>query len=144
MRLPRSSNWRTLAEDWRTRPGLVALADGSLLHWELGGKDANTERALLLRRYTSALARFRLAGVPVCSYISRPNAREVANTAALLALRDCERGSRARCAQCEGRPDSLCEALRVLADRELMGHLRAGESSALFRSLSPVLQRVCA
>jgi hypothetical protein len=129
-----------LAESWRDRPGLVAVADGSLVHWELGGKSADEARALLLRRYTTALARFRDAGIPLCSYISRPNAREVTNAAALLALHDCDRGSRAQCAQCECRPDRLCELLRVLADRDLFPRLRPGESSAMFRALSPVMQ----
>lgn len=130
-----------LADAWRSRPGLLALADGSLVRWELGGKSPDTGRALLLRRYTEALARFRAMGVPVCSYISRPNARDVANAAALLALRDCDRGSRARCLQCEGRPDRLCEALRVLADRDLLAYLRPGESTGMFRSFAPVLQQ---
>ena len=130
-----------LADSWHDRPGLVAFADGSLVRWELGGKNLEGSRATLLRRYTDALARFRAAGVPVCSYISRPNAREVANSAALLALHDCDRGDHAACTLCLGRSDRLCELLRVLADRDLLDHLRPGESSGLFRSLAPVLQR---
>ena len=130
-----------LAEGWRERPGLVAIADGSLVRWELGGKLSDSGRARLLLRYTSALARFRAAGVPVCSYISRPNSREVANTCALLALHDCDRIGRSACTQCEGRKDRLCESLRVLADRDLLTHMSPGECSGLFRSLAPVLQR---
>jgi hypothetical protein len=83
---------------------------------------------------------FRALGVPICSYISRPNAREVANTAALLALRECDRGERALCSRCAGSRNRMCETLRVLPDRDLFGHLQPGEASCLFRSLAPVLQ----
>ncbi len=128
-----------LAEEWRHRGDLVAVADGNLARWEFGGKRTDGARAALLARYTAALARFRELGVPVCSYISRPNAREVANAAALLAARDCAHGS-AGCRHCEGRQPPLCESLRALNDAKLMAHLRIGQRSALFRSLAPVLQ----
>jgi len=128
-----------LAEEWRDRPGLLAVADGNLIRWEFGGKRPDPARAILLRRFTAALARFRALGVPICSYISRPNAREVANTAALLAVRDCDRGA-GHCARCSGRREPLCTLLRVLNDRALLTHLAPGERSGLFRSLAPVLQ----
>jgi hypothetical protein len=127
------------AEAWRERRGLVAIADGNLVRWELGGKAPTPGAAALLRRFTAALARFRLAGIPICSYISRPNAREVANMAAILAVHDCDRKGRGPCDRCRERPDRLCEALRVLADRDLFGHLLPGQSSGLYRPLAPVM-----
>lgn len=128
-----------LVEQWRGRANLVAVADGNLVRWEMGGKRPDPARIALLRRYVAALARFRALDVPVCSYISRPNAREVANAAHLLALRDCE-SSGSGCSRCVGRADRLCDDLRLLTDRELLAHLRVGERSALFCSLAPVLR----
>ncbi|HWE61655.1 MAG TPA: DNA double-strand break repair nuclease NurA [Chloroflexota bacterium] len=124
--------------EWRDRPSLVAVADGSLVRWEFGGRAPDPARGALLHRYTLALARFRELGVPICSYISRPNAREVANALSLLALQDCacDPGS---CAQCRGRREALCTVLRVLPDRAVLAHLRPGERCGLFRSQAPVL-----
>lgn len=132
-----------LAEAWRDRPGLVAFADGNLAHWEFGGRKPDPARTALLRRYTLALARFRELEVPVCSYISRPNAREVANTARLLATQECS-GDGAQCPSCLGRREPLCALLRALPDRALLSHLRPGQRSALFRSLAPVLDHYAA
>ncbi len=128
-----------LAEAWRGRANLVAVADGNLVRWEMGGKRPDPARIALLRRYVTALGRFRALDVPVCSYMSRPNAREVANAASLLALQACGSDG-AACSRCAGRADLLCDDLRLLTDRELLTHLRVGERSALFRSLAPVLR----
>jgi hypothetical protein len=127
-----------LAEEWQGHRALVALADGSLVRWEFGGKRPDPFRAGLLKRFAGALARFRAMAVPVCSYISRPNAREVANAAALLAVHGCDRDS-GGCRRCAGLREPLCELLRLLPDRTLLSHLGTGERSALFRSLAPVL-----
>lgn len=127
-----------LAEERRHRPGLLAVADGSLVRWEFGGKRPDALRLSLLQRYAGALARFRAMGVPVCGYISRPNAREVANAAALLAVQDCDHGG-GGCRACAARREPLCELVRLLPDRHLLAHLEPGERSALFRSLAPVL-----
>lgn len=127
-----------LAAAWRDRPGLIAVADGNLIRWDFGGRKPDPARGALLRRYTQALARFRELEVPVCSFISRPNAREVSNAASLLALQSCGEAP-ARCAHCVGRKEPLCAQMRALPDRALLAHLRPGERSALFRSLAPVL-----
>ena len=129
----------TLAAEWRDRPNLVAITDGNLVRWEFGGKRPDPARAALLRRYAAALARFRALGVPVCGYISRPNAREVANAASLLAVQSCD-GDTSGCRSCLRRRDPLCDLLRVLPDRALLAHLRPGERSALFRSLAAIQQ----
>jgi NurA domain-containing protein len=128
-----------LAEEWHGREDLVAIADGTLVRWEFGAKQAGPARAALLARYLAALAKFRALGVPVCSYISRPNSRDVANSLSLLAGQDCRRSSRV-CAQCAGRQTPLCESLHTFSDARLMEHLRPGRRSALFRDVKPVLQ----
>lgn len=127
-----------LAEEWRDRPNLLAIADGSLVRWEFGGRELDPARAALLGRYTRALTRFRELEVPICSYISRPNAREVANALSLLALQECAEDM-VRCAHCRGRREPLCAQARVLPDRALLAHLAPGDRSALFHAQAPVL-----
>ena len=128
-----------LATEWRDRPSLLAVADGNLVRWEFGGRRPDPSRLALLRRYTSALTRFRTLGVPVCSYISRPNAREVSNALSLLALQSCSENP-ATCVRCRGRREGLCSLMRQLPDRSLFSYLRPGERSGLFRALAPVLE----
>jgi hypothetical protein len=127
-----------LAAQHRDSPNPVAIADGSLVRWEFGGRRPTVGRAVLLQRYTAALARFRALRVPVCSFISRPNAREVANALSLLQVQRCS-GDRAACSTCRARSEPLCSSLRQLADRDLLTHLPVGRRSALFRVQSPVL-----
>lgn len=128
-----------LAAEWSERPALVAMADGSLVRWEFGGRRPDPARLQLLRRYTAALARFRELRVPVCSYISRPNAREVANALSLLSLQSCQ-GAAGSCEHCRRRPEALCTVVRHLPDRALFPHVQRGSRSALFRAQSPILE----
>jgi hypothetical protein len=128
-----------LAEERHGREDLVAIADGTLVHWEFGAKQAGPARAALLARYLAALAKFRTLGVPVCSYISRPNSRDVANSLSVLATLDCRRANHL-CTQCLGRRTPLCESLHSFNDARLMEHLQPGRRSALFRDVKPVLQ----
>ncbi len=125
---------------------VVAVLDGTLLLWQLAGRAAE-ERfvAEAIERYAAGLLEFRRLGVPVCSYVSRPNGREVTN---LLRLAACptgdeggegSKGGGAACRSCvEGR--CVRELLEPLPDRALMGCLRHGERSARFASRSPVLR----
>ncbi len=140
---------RTLAEQARLleivrelRPSpLVAVLDGTLLLWQLAGR-AGEERfvAEAIAEYAAGLLEFRRLGVPVCSYVSRPNGRELTN---LLRLAACPSGGEGvappRCAHCV---DGQCvrDFLEPLPDRALMGHLRHGERSGRFASRSPVLR----
>ncbi len=128
-----------LAEEWQGREDLVAIADGTLVHWEFGAKQAGPARAALLARYLAALAKFRALGVPICSYISRPNSRDVSNALSVLATQDCGLTNR-KCVQCSGRHTPLCDSLHTFNDARLMEHLRPGQRSALFRDVKPVLQ----
>ncbi len=120
---------------------LVAVLDGTLLLWQLAGR-AGEERfvAEAIAEYAAGLLEFRRLGVPVCSYVSRPNGRELTN---LLRLAACPSGgddvAPTRCAHCV---DGECarEFLEPLPDRALMDHLRHGERSGRFASRSPVLR----
>jgi len=120
---------------------LVAVLDGTLLLWQLAGR-AGEERfvAEAIAEYAAGLLEFRRLGVPVCSYVSRPNGRELTN---LLRLAACPSGGDdvvpTRCANCV---DGECarDFLEPLPDRALMDHLRHGERSGRFASRSPVLR----
>jgi hypothetical protein len=140
----------------------VAIVDGTLLLWQLSGRAAEEEYvAAAIAEYAAGLDEFRHLGVPVCSYVSRPNGREVIN---LLRLAACPRGMEVgeippvlqrglfdgldgaghrRCPVCR---DGECvrDVLEPLTDRVLMEHLRPGERSARFASRSPVLRHYTA
>ena len=68
---------------------VVAVADGTLLLWQLAGRAA--EEAFVaeaIATYAAGLREFRRLGVPVCSYVSRPNGHEVVNLLRLAACPD--------------------------------------------------------
>jgi len=119
---------------------LVAVLDGTLLLWQLAGR-AGEERfvAAAIAEYAAGLLEFRRLGVPVCSYVSRPNGRELTNLLRLAACPSSGEGATTRCAHCV---DGQCarDVLEPLPDRALMGHLRHGERSGRFASRSPVLR----
>jgi hypothetical protein len=141
---------RTLAEQQRAlelaaaaREGapVVAVADGTLLLWQLSGRAAEEAYvAEAIAGYAAGLEAFRRLGVPVCSYVSRPGGHEVVN---LLRLAACPEGphgnTTAGCERCV-HGQCLRDLLEPLPDRALMGHLRPGERSARFASRSPVLR----
>ncbi len=114
-----------LAERRSGRP-VLAMADGTLIRWMLRGMKNRRLETTLLARYVAVLDRFREAGIPVCSYVSRPGNAEVVN---LLRLWRDE-------PDWEASPDSL----RGLHDRHLFErHLDGDHRSAVFLSRSEVL-----
>ncbi|WP_420457583.1 DNA double-strand break repair nuclease NurA [Rubrivirga sp.] len=117
----------TADQERRSGRAVVAMADGTLIRWMLRGMKNRRLETLLLARYVAELDRFREAGIPVCSYVSRPANAEVVN---LLRLHRDE-------PDWEPGPDSL----RGLQDRHLyQRRLAVGERSAVFLSRSEVLK----
>ena len=115
------------AERRSGRP-ILAMADGTLIRWMLRGMKNRSLETKLLTRYVAELERFREAGIPVCSYVSRPANAEVVN---LLRLHLGEE-------DWSTDPDSL----RGLHDRHLFEHrLDSGQRSAVFLSRSEVLSQ---
>ncbi len=115
------------AERRSGRP-IVAMADGTLIRWMLRGMKNRRLETQLLTRYVAELDRFRDAGIPVCSYVSRPANAEVVNLLRLHLGED----------DWSTAPDSL----RGLHDRHLFEHrLDAGQRSAVFLSRSEVLSQ---
>ena len=118
--------FETAAAERRSGRPVVAIADGTLIRWMLRGMKNRRLETELLARYVAELERFREAGIPVCSYVSRPANAEVVN---LLRL---HRGED----DWSTEPDSL----RGLHDRHLFEHrLERGHRSAVFLSRSEVL-----
>ena len=118
--------FETAAAERRSGRPVLAIADGTLIRWMLRGMKNRRLETELLARYVAELDRFREAGIPVCSYVSRPANAEVVN---LLRL---HRGED----DWSTEPDSL----RGLHDRHLFEHrLDKGSRSAVFLSRSEVL-----
>ncbi len=118
----------TADEERRSGREVVAMADGTLIRWMLRGMKNRRLEAQLISRYVAELDRFREAGIPVCSYVSRPANAEVVN---LLRLHRNE-------PDWDPAPDSL----RGLQDRHVFAsRLGAGERSAVFLSRSEVLKQ---
>ena len=119
---------------------LLALRDGSLIFWALQSE----EEAVVghfLPQILDCLDRFRMAGIPIGSFISYPGAQDVANTLRLLI---CGQDPK-HCGQCAGATDqerSLCRAVADFRDQALfLRHLRPGERSTVFDSSSTILDR---
>ena len=128
----------------------LALLDGTLVLWELGGElpprgrypDYVRER-LLDDGLLAVLDRIREASmrrqVAVASYISLPNSSEVVN---LLRLGLCDLDPVGHCqTHCRALApgDRRCDAAHSLTDRVLFERtLAAGQRSAVFASRSPV------
>jgi hypothetical protein len=137
---------RTLAEQERALelmralrggPGdapLLVLVDGTLVLWRFSGRDG--ERAApIAGRYLAGLRAFQQAGVPVCSYVSHPSAREILRLLAVAGAA-CSPASPAG----PSRPRLTKNALRELSalhDRLLFDRLPPGARSALCASGVP-------
>ncbi len=128
----------------------LALLDGTLVMWELGGELPPRGRypdyvrtRLLDEGLLAALDRIRYASrslqVAVASYISLPNSAEVVN---LLRLGLCDWDPIGHCQRHCGAlvpGDRRCDAAHSLTDRVLFERtLAPGQRSAVFASRSPV------
>ena len=125
----------------------LALIDGTLVLWELGGDryPAYVRSQLMDNGVLAALARLRTMAqkkpIAAASYISLPNSSEVANLLRLALcdydpLGDCQRHCRAFIPG-----DRHCDAVNDFTDRDLFARtLAPGERSALFASRSSVVR----
>ena len=115
---------------------IVALDDGQLILWPIQ-KEPRPIREQLVGPFIATLEKFRQAGIPVASYISFTNAKDI-----VYALRSwiCQ-DTPARCEVCHCLPDlRRCSlALREVRDRNLFDSLLPGERSDVFVPESPIL-----
>lgn len=114
-----------------------ALADGSLILWQLEGKPQDY-RQTCLARFVSYLEQARQQQIPVAGYISRPRSRDVLNT---LRVGLCPETA-PHCDRCPYRdlPKLPCAEIEGLNDRRLFESLlQPGERTAVFDSHSRIL-----
>ncbi len=125
----------------------LALLDGSLVLWGLGGQDVPefVKEAMLEHGLLSSLNLLKTAStqrrLAMASYISFPRYTDVVN-ALRIALCPYPQPDCDRC--CQDRPTSSqreCEVLAGLRDRDLFQQsLSTGERSALFRNRSRIVR----
>jgi hypothetical protein len=125
---------------------VVALQDGTLILWPLTTQQPDVIKALI-PRYLDVLREIKQHGIPVASYISAPQARDLMN-AVRVAVCDYPRaGRRVDCADCRGRfaiegRMPACDILPNIPDRALwadIAGLQPGERSGVFGSDTPIL-----
>jgi len=114
---------------------LVAIRDGSLILWPVQG-EAKEVQEKLLGEFLEPLERFRQAGWPVISYISKTDAHDVVNA---LRVWVCEGDLDCYHCNCRAEAKVLSLALMSVWDREIFTHLGNGERSDVFDSASDVL-----
>lgn len=115
---------------------IVALDDGQLILWPIQ-REPRPIRDQLVGPFIATLEKFRKAGIPVASYISFTNAKDI-----VYALRSwaCQ-GATIRCEVCDcpRAMRSLSLALKDVRDRHLFDGLLPGERSDVFVPESPIL-----
>jgi hypothetical protein len=114
-----------------------ALADGSLILWQLEGKPQDYLHATL-ENYLACLETARQQQIPVVGYISRPRSRDVLNA---LRVGLCPEEI-TNCDRCPYRdlPKLPCADIEDVNDRSLFaGLLQAGERTPIFDSGSRIL-----
>lgn len=119
-------------EQQQNRP-LVALMDAVMLWSHRGVGEAHEAlKKEYLARSAQLVVAFGQANVPLVSFISGPNHREVIHS--LMACFCRYPGSTHGCGHCP-EPASECLSLRELQDQHLFSFLQVGERSAVFRSV---------
>ena len=117
---------------------VVALRDGSLIFWALQAEEDEIS-APFLEELVSLLNQFRDAGLPLASYISYPNSRDVVN---LLRVGVCP-DDPVSCDHCTARAakrEPKCVSPGRVIDRWVFEReLPAGFRSDIFESSSPIL-----
>ncbi len=114
-----------------------ALADGSLILWQLAGKPQDYLQDTL-ESYLACLETGRQRQIPIAGYISRPRSRDVLNA---LRVGLCPEQA-PNCDRCPyvDLPRLPCAEIEGLNDRGLFEHLQAGERTSVFDSQSHILE----
>lgn len=121
---------------------VVGLQDGSLILWGLPTTDDPDDisvRDHFLRPFLGALQKLRAQGIPVASYLSQPQSKDVVNSLR-VEICDNEPVNCDKCSYVAQRQRPICSDLAGLLDRQLFDFLEPGERSDLFRSSSKILR----
>ena len=128
------------AEKVSTQRPIIALRDGSLIFWALQA-DEEEIRERFLRELVELLQKFQSRGIPLASYVSFPNSRDVTNALRVGVCPD----DPVSCDQCSDRKqkrDPTCGPLAQVIDRWVFEReLPVGSRSATFESSSPILKQ---
>ncbi len=115
----------------------VALHDGTLILWSIQSQPEAIRRHFT-RPFWHALQGFKMEAIPLVSYISYPNARDLCNA---LRVALCDTNPKEECDTCKNDQRELCKFLGDLRDRELLqGYLGARERTDLFATVSDIVR----
>lgn len=124
-----------LAQSWRGAVPLLALTDGSLIHWGLDPLPMD-EQKQWLEPILHSFEQLRQIRVPLMGYVSAPRSREGIN---FLRLGLCPY-QESECARHCGQGTPPCDQLTPLTDRAFWGaRLQPGSRSPLYRSRAGLL-----
>ena len=109
----------------------VAMQDGTLIRWSLSAFEPWLQDYFLQRYLEDGLGELQAAGVPLCSYISRPRSPEITGLLRLIADPDL--------VSAQQRDLTVDDPYRGITDAQIIALLlQDGERSALMRSLSKI------
>jgi hypothetical protein len=129
---------RALWEVASTRPKpVVALSDGTLILWTIQGQPKEA-RDKFVWEYVRLLREFQRAGIPIASYVSKPDSHDVVNSLRSFVCQD----DPIRCGycQCAATAQQQSTDLIHVHDYQAFGFLEAGERSDVFESSSQILE----
>lgn len=116
---------------------LVAMVDGSLIHWSLDALPSEA-RDRILQPILSAWTQLQTAGIPLVGYLSASRSSEALN---FLRLQVCPHESPECTRHCPSPQRPGCAGLDALRDAALWQQvLQPGQRGPIWRSTAPVLQ----
>jgi len=122
-----------------TKP-VVGLQDGSLILWGLPTTaDDISVRDHFLRPFLGALRKLRAQGIPVASYLSQPQSKDVVNSLRVV-ICDNEPVNCDKCSYVTQRQRPICSDLAGVLDRQVFASLKPGERSDIYKSSSKILR----
>jgi len=121
---------------------VVALQDGSLILWGLPTTDDPDDisvRDHFLRPFLGSLQKLRVEGIPVASYLSQPQSKDVVNSLR-VEICDNEPVNCDKCSYVAQRQRPICSRLAGVLDRQVFASLKPGERSDIYKSSSKILR----
>ncbi len=126
-------------------PGIkpvVGLQDGSLILWGLPTTDDPDDisvRDHFLHPFLGALQKLRAQGIPVASYLSQPQSKDVVNSLRVEVC-DNEPVNCDKCSYVAQRQRPICSDLAGVLDRQVFASLKPGERSDIYKGSSKILR----
>jgi len=121
---------------------VVGLQDGSLILWGLPTTDDPDDisvRDHFLHPFLGALQKLRAQGIPVASYLSQPQSKDVVNSLRVEVC-DNEPVNCDKCSYVAQRQRPICSDLAGVLDRQVFASLKPGERSDIYKGSSKILR----